>query len=389
MPSLSFIKRIEPWTRLSQLTYKIPEHGNRFFYSLGGMVAVGFLIMIATGLLLAQVYNPAPDLAYQSLQAIQQMSGASYLRALHYWMAQGVIVALLLHLARVFITGAYQHPRQVTWWIGVALLATLLMGSYFTGTVLKWDEEGLDALAHYKETLLHLGPIGAALTDALPGSPPMNFRVYVSHIALFPLLLIFLLVIHIYLIHTFNLSPTPKDRWADQPEIPESEMKGRFDQHMAHILVFSMLYYGWLSVLAFFVPAPLGGPPVPEHAALKPPWPFLWMYDFENLWGVVAVLFASAILFGLLALVPLIDRKQDRRFSARKPILTAGALLGATLIGLTLHGYIIPAQSHLSHSHGADTHKEEPSHHNQSDAHIENNSDHHSHEEGVTSHAEQ
>ncbi len=351
MPAPSLLDRIDPWLKLSQWTYRVPTHSRSFLYSLGGIVLFGFMMMIATGLVLAQLYNPAPEQAYESLQKIQQIGWASYFRALHYWTAQGMIVALLLHVARVFMTGAYQYPRQVTWWAGVALLAIMLMGSYFSGTILKWDEEGITALSHYKEALHALGPIGAALTESLPGSSPMNFRVYVSHITLFPLLLIFLMVAHFYLIRTFNLSPTHRDPWATAPAIPEEAMNARFNEHALHVVIASILYYGWIAVLAFFVRAPLAGPPASEHAALKPPWPFLWMYGFENAWGVVATIFCSLAFFGLLALVPLIDRKRDRRLQARKPILILGGFVATLLVALSIYGWVTPAQTHTTHTH--------------------------------------
>jgi quinol-cytochrome oxidoreductase complex cytochrome b subunit len=164
--------------------------------------------------------------------------------------------------------------------------------------------------------------IGAALTESLPGSSEMNLRIFTSHITVFPILIIFLAILHLYLIHTFNLSPTPKDPWADKPQIPEEEMKSRFDEHAVRVLMHSALYYGGIVMLAFFVRAPLQGPPTAGHSALKPPWPFLWMYGFENIWGVASVLFASSALFGFLALVPLLDRKRDRSYRARRPILT-------------------------------------------------------------------
>jgi ubiquinol-cytochrome c reductase cytochrome b subunit len=335
---------------------------------------IGFFLMIGTGLLLAQIYNPAPDQSYQSLQTIQKIGWTSYLRAFHYWTAQGIILALLAHLSRVFITGAYQYPRQVTWWVGVTLLAIMLMGSYFSGTVLKWDEEGFDALAHYQEALRALGPIGAALTESLTGSPPMNFRIYVSHIAAFPILITLLIVVHSYLIHSLNLSPTPKDKWADQPEIPVEEMKERFSTHVVDVIIFAILYYGWIAALAFFIRAPLAGPPNPEHGALKPPWPFLWMYGFENRWGIVSTVFASSTLFGILALIPLLDRKRDRRFRARVGILTLGGIVACSLVGLTLHGYLTPAQMH-AHTHGTEHH----SHSEQSDHHDSPSAKPHSH----------
>ncbi|MEK7748296.1 MAG: cytochrome b N-terminal domain-containing protein [Nitrospirota bacterium] len=372
----ALLKRIDPWVKLSQFTYKIPTHGNSFFYATGGVAFVGFVLMIVTGMILTQLYDPAPTAAYESLKKIEQIGWASFFRAIHYWVAQGIIVLLLLHIARIFITGAYQNPRQVTWWIGVALFGTMLMGSYFSGTILKWDEEGADALAHYKVALQYLGPIGALMTESLPGSNNMNLRIFASHIAVFPILIIFLAIIHLYLIHTFNLSPRPKDPWADLPQVPEDQMSARFNEHAVCIFIYSALYYGALIAMAFYFRATLAAAPSADHAALKPPWPFLWMYGFENIWGVVAVLFCSLALFGFLALVPLLDRKQDRRYVARKPILIMGGIVAFTLIALSIHGYITPAQTHDGHSHGEESVPGSPENH----PHSEKEEDH-SHQE--------
>ncbi len=318
--------------------------------------------MVVTGFVLAQLYNPLPKQAYQSLEQIQAIGWASYLRALHHWFAQGVLLALIFHVGRVFITGAYKHPRQVTWWIGVALLGTMMMGSYFSGTVLKWDEEGATALHHYEEVLAMLGPVGAVMTEWLPGSSPMNLRIYVSHITILPVWVVLLLAAHFYLIHVLNLAPTPGGKWADAPMIPPQEIKGRFLDHARTILLASIFYYGSLALIAFFIRAPLGPPPSGGHAAVKPPWPFLWMDLFENIWGIGAILFLSLALFGFLAVVPLLDRGPSRRLGARKGILALGGFVGLSLFFLTLYGWMTPPQIHGEHSEGAADHNED--HHN-------------------------
>lgn len=386
------LRRLDTWLRLSRLTYRVPGHGRSFFFTLGGIVFAGFLLMIATGFILAQLYNPIPQQTYESLEGIQRVGWSRYLRALHYWTAQGILVALILHICRVFTTGAYKHPRQVTWWIGVALFGVMLMGSYFSGTVLKWDAEGSDALAHYKEALGYLGPLGVLLTGSFPGSGPLNFRMYVSHIAVFPVVLVLLIVAHFYLVRIFNLSPTPWDSWSNSAEIPSEEMKGRFNEHAGSIALYSLIYYGFLAIVAFFVPAPLAGAPVGGgHEPLKPPWPFLWMYGFENVWGVVAVLFANAVLFGFLALVPFLDRKQDRSLKARRGTLLLGGLVAVSLVGLTLHGWLTLPQNHM-HSHGDEedghSHPEGEGEHPHSDGEAPHEEEGHSHDAPASSSSE-
>lgn len=370
--------RLDTWLGLRHLDFPVPEHGRSALYTFGGVAFIGFVLMVLTGFILAQLYNPLPQQAYKSLEQIQRISWASYLRALHYWFAQGVIFALILHTTRVFITGAYKHPRQVTWWIGVALLGVMLMGSYFSGTVLKWDQEGADALSHLKGLLRMLGPVGAVMTD-WPGSSPMNLRIYVSHIAVYPVLIVLLLMGHFYLIHILNLAPTPWGKWSNAPEVPAQEIKGRFSEHARSILLLSVAYYGFLALMAVFVRAPLGEAPSGHGDPVKPPWPFLWMYLFENIWGVGAVLYITMILFGFLALVPLLDRGQERRFGARKGILSLGALFGLSLIALTVYGWAVPAQEHEGHTHEEEgaVMGEEGDHHDEGD---------HPHEEEGHSH---
>ena len=303
--------------------------------------------MIFTGLILAQIYNPLPTNAYQTLQAIQQFEWSRYFRSLHYWTAQGVVAAILLHTVYLFVAGTGSYPRRLIWWVGIALLATLTMGSYFSGTVLRWDQTGSDALHHYKEILWHLGPLGAFLSESLQGSSPLNLRTYVSHIALFPIILIGLFAIYFFLIRTCDLSTTHL-----------STMKGDCRKQPTIVILTSVAYYGLLAILAFFVPASLSTPPVGEMGSTKPPWPFLWVYGFENRWGMIATLYASMGLFGLLASVPLIDRGPSRGGLSRKTLLMVGACFGITLVALSVYGSLAPPQIH-GHRH-VDPHEIHP-----------------------------
>ncbi len=352
MPASQFYTRFTQWI----LSYRLPKQGASLLYAIGGTIFVGFLIMMVTGILLTQFYHPSPEEAYRSLQQMQQIPLVAFLRSIHHFTAQGILAMLLLHVVRVFITGAYKRPRQITWWIGLALLFIMMMGAYFTGTVLRWDVSGADALAHYQEALHIFGPLGDVLTNVLPGSSPMLIRLYSFHIALFPVLLIALMIAHFCLVHFFNLSPTPTEPWSAAEAAPPDQMKVGFSEHLWAIVRFSLLYYGPLILIACFVRAPLLDAPSGEHGPLKPPWPFLWMYGFENVWGIQVIIYLGAVFFGLLALVPLLDRSNDRAFKARRGILASGGVFCLLLVGLTLYGWLIPAQEHKGHHHEEEHH---------------------------------
>ncbi len=340
---------LERWFRTSRLSYPVPEHARTLPYTLGGITFIGFLLLFASGAILGQFFNPAPDQAYQSVQhLLQEIPGGEFLRSFHYWMAQAVILMLVLHLLRVFLTGAYKPPRLFTWYFGLALLATALFGSYFSGTVLKWDRESFDALKHYQEGLKFFGPLGRFLgsTEAVP----LNIKLYLSHISLFPLVLAVLIAGHFYLINAFNLSPLPFGEDSARATVPREKITGTFTEHSKSILRYSLIYFGVVALIAFIVPAPLG-PPIPpegvEGPDTKPPWPFLWLYGLENLTGRSdTIVYASAILFLLLILLPLLDRGPERNPRRRVGTMATAALLLLLIVGLTIYAAIAPPQVH-------------------------------------------
>jgi len=145
---------------LSGLQYPIPEHANKLAYSLGGLSLICFVLLVATGIFLTQYYNPDPAAAHASVRhIITGVTGGDFLRAFHYWAAMAMIVLVGLHLLRVFVSAAYKRPREGNWVIGVAL-AALTAGLFFTGSVLKWDQESLEALEHNIEVGKLLGKFG-------------------------------------------------------------------------------------------------------------------------------------------------------------------------------------------------------------------------------------
>ena len=349
--------KLDQWTRLSRLSFPVPAHSNRLGYTLGGITLMGFLILFATGLFLTQFFNPRPERAIQSIHYLtEKVAGGRWIRSFHYWTAQAVILSMCAHLLRVFITGAYKSPRVLTWYFGAALFFTTIMLSYFSGTVIKWDQEGSEALEHYEMVVNMLGPPGKILAPDLTDSVSMNVRMYSFHISLSPLLLILFIVAHFYLIHVFNISPLPRGPYARLPEVPESGLTGTFTGHLLSILRFSVIFYGLVALLSAIVPAPLGIAPSGEPTGIKPPWIYYWQYGVENFVGMPGILYSTLVLLLLFLVTPLLDRKPSREFKDRKGILAFGAVTVLILFSLTLYGWLSPAQVHHgghSHSHGS------------------------------------
>src|SRR5207245_1413880 len=110
-------------------------------YVFGSATMTLFALQIATGICLALVYVPAADQAYQSLQYLnEQAAFGAYLRAIHFWGSNAMVLVMTLHMLQVFLFGAYKYPRELTWIVGVfMLLCTPGLG--FPGQIVRVDRE--------------------------------------------------------------------------------------------------------------------------------------------------------------------------------------------------------------------------------------------------------
>jgi len=138
-----------------------------------------------------------------------------FLRNMHRWAAHGMVIAVWLHMFRVFLTGSYKPPREFNWVVGVILLTTTLLLS-FTGYLLPWDQLSIWAvtvgtnMARATPLLGHEGPFGPELgmkpdNDVrfmlLGGTqvgPPTLLRFYVLHCIFLPLFLAIFIAVHFW-----------------------------------------------------------------------------------------------------------------------------------------------------------------------------------------------
>jgi len=353
MSNGSLGNRLDQWTRLSRLSFPVPAHAKNLGYCLGGITLTGFSLLFLTGLFLTQFFNPQADAANRTVHYIaEQVTAGRWIRSFHYWTAQAVILSMCAHLLRVFYSGAYKYPRVLTWYFGVGLFFTVTMLAYFSGTVIKWDQEGAEALEHYQFVVGMLGPVGNWLGEGLTDSISMNIRMYSFHVTWAPLLLIFLIVGHSYLIHVFNISPLPRGPHSRLGEVPESDLTGTFMEHLVGIVRFSLIFYGLVAVLAAIVPAPLEAAASSEATGVKPPWIYLWQYGVENFLGMGGILYSTIILLFLFLIVPVLDRGPSRDPKDRKGVLALGAVTAIVLVSLTVYAWLAPKQVHHGHTHG-------------------------------------
>ena len=327
------------------LTYPVPAHANTFWYLLGGISFVGFLILFGTGIYMAQFYSAQPSGAQQSVvYLITGVPLGDLIRSIHFWTAQIVTVTVLLHFLRILFTAAYKKPRELNWFIGLGLLL-VTFGAVYTGSVLKYDQEGLEALEHAKGAGELMGVLGAFFTSEFSRSVSLLTRFFTVHTSILPLVFAMLIGAHIYLINQHGISPkVTTDATARKTK---GEGESRFDLHLRSMIGYGLILFSVIMLLALIWPAPIGQPGVAGVEISKPWWMFLWLFPAEAALGTWALIIAPAILGLLLVLVPILDRSPYLSPFKRKGILiTTAAILLLAIIGGIIAAFQ-PITNHL------------------------------------------
>ena len=333
---------------LSGLAYPVPAHANGIGYILGGITFFGFLILAATGVWLAQYYHPTPATARESVVYIMNVAPLGDLvRGIHFWVSNIVMATVLLHMGRVFVTGAYKRPREANWLIGLGLLGVTL-GLIFTGTILKWDQEGFEALGHNVEIGNLLGAFGFWFSADFTTSLPIIGRLYLAHIVILPALGTLLLIAHFLLVKRHGISslPAQADAAVDGGPVP-AKGGSTFTAHVVRMAGFGLLMLAVATVLTMVWPAGLGPRPIPGTETTKPPWMFLVFYPWEDWFGLSALLWAPVLLFGALALVPFLDRSPYRSPIRRRAFIAIGTIVAVAAIALVIYALVTVPQAHI------------------------------------------
>jgi quinol-cytochrome oxidoreductase complex cytochrome b subunit len=188
----------------------------RFTFCLGGLSLLMFIVEVVTGILLMFYYRPVPEYAYTDMKLIEHtVHYGMFLRNMHRWAAHAMVLLVMFHMLRVFLTGSYKPPREFNWVVGVGLLTGTLLLS-FTGYLLPWDQIALWAIT--------VGSKMAAATPLLGSEGPFKdllkineyndmqylllgdnrvwgnalLRFYVLHCVLLPVICTLLIVVHFW-----------------------------------------------------------------------------------------------------------------------------------------------------------------------------------------------
>ena len=242
-------------------------------FGLGGIAALLFVILFVTGMMLRFAYVPSGAGAYDSIVRLQdEVIFGNLLRNFHYWSAMLLVVVSFLHLVRVFYSQAIYFERRKNWLYGL-LLMFFVVSSNFTGYLLPWDQLSFWAVTIMTNMLSYIPLVGNSLAGMIRGGDAVTeetlLRFYNFHTGLLPLLMVFFMAIHFWLV-----------RKAKGVAIPSSEKAEKVDTSpnlvykevlTALIVVFVLLLF------SFFVDAPLldKAKPLVSPNPSKAPWYFM------------------------------------------------------------------------------------------------------------------
>ncbi len=212
-------------------------------------------------------------------------------------------------------------------------MAGLLFLLLVTGTALRYDQEGFEALAHFVAGGELTGALGAFFTEGFTRSTTLLSRIFSLHTSLLPLALVGLMALHFWLIRHLGI----------HAEHSEQSEKSVFAVHALRLAAIGSLAFAFVGLLAVIAPEGLGYPPVAGVEMTKPMWPVLWVYGLENLLGAWGMVLGPAVVFGFLAAVPLLDRGSR----GSKWVRWVGLLVGVLVLALWLFGRFGGAQQHL------------------------------------------
>lgn len=329
------------WDLLKQAGAEpIPHHLKKWWFCLGGTVLYLFVIQVITGIALTFYYVPTPEEAYASVAAItREVRFGWFIRSLHKWAATLMIIAVMLHMLRVFFTGAYRYPRQLNWCVGFLLLLTTL-GFGFTGYSLVFEQLsfwGATVATNLAEAVPLIGPWMAYF---LRGGPEVSgntlTRFFILHIGVLPTVTFVLLGLHILLIRLQGVAELE----FPGEVITEEERHFPFwpDHATTEILLGVLLMYV-LTLLALVFPAGLGPPadPAQTPAHIKPEWFFYFSFRLLKLTSLHLSVLLTATMGAIAFFWPFIEDWCSRRWRVPDSVpVTLGTLAFLGFLVLTV-----------------------------------------------------
>ncbi len=304
---------------------------------LGALALILIGLQIATGILLMIYYRPSMAAAHYSTGVIIDEVHLGWLiRSLHRRAADLLIVLIGLHLVRVYVSRAYESPRQLIWVSGIVLLLVVVAFD-LTGVLLPWDQYAYWSTDVLRQTFAGIPVIGPLLVTLLWGGSEFGegalLRFYAFHIAVLPWVVLLFLSLHLLMVWRTGIKePEGAHRTAAATPIPV------FPDFLVDVFIAFLLMLGVLLSLAIIFPSTLGeqADPLTTLFRTQPRW-YLVPADqlLRHVPGAVAALIGLAT-FGVVLFLPVIDRRTYPAVGRNMLRLVLGVLVigGWILLGV-------------------------------------------------------
>ena len=337
------------------LQHPVPSKTASWAYVFGSAALTVFGLQLVTGILLALLYVPSAGEAWNSLQVLNhQVSLGWFIRALHGWGSNFMLAIVLIHMAEVFLLGAYKFPRELTWVIGILLLL-LTLGMAFTGQVLRFDQDAYWGLGIGASISSRIPIAGPWIVKLLLGGPIIAgatlSRFFALHVFVIPGSLILFVSLHLLLVLKLGINEWPMPgrvvRRAtylkEYHELTHRDGIPFVPGAVAKDLVFSGAILLAIVVCALlFGPFGPGGQPDPTiiQTAPKPDFFFLWLYAVLSLLPpsleTPVLLIGPAVALAVLVGLPFFSGEGEKSWK-RRPIAVLSILLVAVSLGTFTH----------------------------------------------------
>ncbi len=323
--------------------YPTPKNLN-YWWNFGSLAGFFLVVQILTGVWLTMYYKPDTDLAFDSVQHIMRNVNYGWLiRYLHAIGPTGFFFAVYMHMARALYYGSYKSPRELIWWIGLAIYLSL-MAEAFMGYLLPWGQMSYWGATVITNLFSAIPFIGADFViwlrgDFAVGNPTLG-RFFALHTTVIPIGVMGLLVVmHLTALHRVGSSnPAGIDLDKKGPAvIPFAPYF--ITKDLWFISLFSIPYL----YIVFFHPdlflEPINSEPanaLVTPADIVPEWYFLPFYAILRSipwkFGGVVAMFGSILI---LAFLPYLDRSPVRsaRYRPVKQVLTWLFFLDVLFLG--------------------------------------------------------
>jgi ubiquinol-cytochrome c reductase cytochrome b subunit len=203
------------WVRKA-LRKAFPDHWS---FMLGEINMYAFVLLVVTGTFLALFFRPDAtetmyhgpyatldgsrvSEAYQSTLALSfQVNAGLLVRQIHHWLALIFLAGIVVHMMRIFFTGAFRKPRELNWLIGIGLFV-LAMGEGFTGYSLPDDLLSGTGLRIADSVVLSIPFVGTWLSSlildgAVFPSDQLIPRLFTAHVFILPATIAALIAVHL------------------------------------------------------------------------------------------------------------------------------------------------------------------------------------------------